>query len=402
MTELMPVPRDLVDPLLRELGGWLGAPDPARREAFVRGWDDRTVAAAQRLLAAHGVASHLARTVAAGPIVEVLPGAIRTWIEGQDRANRERIDRLHGELAAALRAFAAAGLPVLPLKGSILSTRAGADPYRRPMADLDLLVRPADLEASRSVLAGLGYRRRPEGGRLPTHDTFERPGNDRVVSADGEHPDNPRPIELHVEVKRHLWGWVDDDDLTPFLWLEAHPGSVLGEPAMLPSDQALLAHLAIHATSDLLVGRGRLVQWLDLAEVAGSGVVEVAGSGRAALPADELGSLPHPRLVLPSLRLAARRLPDRFHGLDLTPLEARVPGLLARWSATVPLDSRAGLQAARLGPNEMATSAGRWSRWAPSRWRLAVAHGDQPLPIALLRHGSRLIRVARRRAADRS
>ncbi|HET9436248.1 MAG TPA: nucleotidyltransferase family protein, partial [Candidatus Limnocylindrales bacterium] len=353
---------------------------------------DRAVAAARRLLAAHGVAPHLARAVAARPIIDVLPDALRTWIDDQDHANVERIERLHGELAAALRAFSAAGLPVMPLKGSILSTRAGADPYRRPMADVDILVRPADLEAARSVLAGLGYRRRPEGGRRPTHDTFERPGTDRVVSADGEHPDNPRPIELHVEVKRHLWGWVDDDNLTAFLWREAGPGTVLGEPAMLPSDRALLAHLAIHATSDLLVGRGRLVQWLDLADLA--------ESGGSALPVDEIGSVPHPRLVLPSLRLAARRLPDRFRELDLAPLEARVPGGLARWSATVALDSHAGLQAARLGPNDMATWGGRWSRWAPSRWRLAVAYGDQPLPIALLRHGARLIQVAGHRAGD--
>jgi hypothetical protein len=288
------------------------------------------------------------------------------------------------------------------------------------MADLDLLVRPADRDPARATLASLGYERRLERTRRPTHDTFELPGNEDVVSADGEHPDNPRRIELHTEVRRHLWGWIEEDDLTAHLWAGATEATVLGEPAILPAPAALAAHVAIHATSDLLLSRGRLIQWLDLAEVTGGApavgevagaepaVGEVAGAEPAvgevagAEPAVDLARAPHPRLVYPALRLAARRLAGRFppDGPDgLAALEAMIPDRLVRWAASVPLDTRAGLQAARSAPTDEGTLAARWARWAPYRWRLAVAHGDAPLPVAAARHARLVVSMTRRRPA---
>ena len=218
---------------------------------------------------------------------------------------------MHGELAAILAAAAAAGIEVMPLKGALLTTMAGRGPRRRPMADLDLLVHPADRAGLGAVLAGLGYRHAPEANPRPTHDVFLDPGGGRVVSFEGEHPDNPRRVEVHVEVKRHLWGWVDDDDLTAALWAGARSGEVLGQRAAIPRPDALFAHLAIHASSDLLSGRGRLVQWLDLGSMA-----PLAG---------DLATMPHPRLAFPALRLAARALPDAMAALDLAPLSGARP-----------------------------------------------------------------------------
>jgi hypothetical protein len=397
------VPRTLVDPIIEVLGGWLEGASATTVAPIGRPRDGRPGLALRRLITAHGLASFLVRdpiaaaAVAASAIPEDLPG----WLEIEDERNRVRIERLLDELRATLRAFAVAGLPVMPLKGAILATRPGSDPFRRPMADLDLLVRPGDRDAARSTLTSLGYRRRPERNRRPTHDTFELPGNDRVVAVDGEHPDNPRRIELHTEVRRHLWTWVEDDDLTGFLWAGAVEGTVLGELAILPLAPALRAHLAIHAASDLLMARGRLVQWLDLAEVAG-GLTGAAGRAPGIDPFDplELAGVPHPRLVYPALRLAARRLagrlpPDAMPGLAA--LEARVPVRLARWAEHVPLDTRAGLQAGRSAPGDVSTLGARWTRWAPYAWRLAVADGDLPRPLATLRHAVRVASMARRR-----
>jgi hypothetical protein len=394
------VPRDLADPLLRELGGWLdgaGAGAVGEEIASGRSADARIGPALRRLISAHGLASFLVRDQAAAAVVASLPVDLRAWLAIEEEHNRRRIERLLEELRAALRAFAQAGLPVMPLKGAVLATRSGADPFRRPMADIDLLVRPGDRDVARLALAALGYRRRPDRTRRPTHDTFELPGNDRVVTTDGEHPDNPRRIELHTEVRRHLWAWVDDDDLTPCLWDGAAEATVLGEAAILPAAEAFLAHLAIHATSDLLMARGRLIQWLDLADVAG-------GSPDGSAPAPDLGlaGAPHPRLVYPAVLLAVRRLPGRFPPAGpagLADLEARVPGRLARWVSSVPLDTHAGLQAGRHAPGDVATLGARWSRWAPDPWRLAVAYGDMPLAVAALRHAGRVVSMARRRPA---
>ncbi len=289
---------------------------------------------------------------------------------------------MHGELAAILARAATAGIEVMPLKGALLTTMAGARATARPMADLDLLVHPADRVGLGAVLAGLGYRHVPEANPRPTHDVFLDPGGGQVVSSVGEHPDNPRPVEVHVEVKRHLWGWVDDDDLTAALWDGARAGEILGQRAAIPRADVLFAHLAIHASSDLLSGRGRLVQWLDLASVA-----PLAG---------DLATMPHPRLAFPSLRLATRALPDAMAALDLAWLTDHVPGRLARWAATVPLDHHCGLTAGR-PPTEPSGLGARWERWRPDRWRLAVAYGDVPLPVALARHGRTVIARTRHR-----
>ncbi|MCI0582976.1 MAG: nucleotidyltransferase family protein [Chloroflexi bacterium] len=383
------VPRDLADPRIREIGTWLEGVQPS--DAREPG-DPRVGPALRRLISAHGLAPALVRDPIAAPVAEALPDDLRAWLAVQDERNRRRIGRLLEELEAALRAFGAAGVAVMPLKGAILATRPGRDPFRRPMADLDLLVRPGDLEAARATLTALGYRRRLDRTRRPTHDTFELPGNTVVVTADGEHPDNPRRIELHTEVRRHLWGWVDDDELTTFLWAGASEATVLGELAMLPTNRAFAAHLAIHATSDLLLGRGRLLQWLDLAEVAGD----------AAIAGAVLELAPHPRLVYPSVRLAVRRLPGRFPpggpaGLDR--LEAVVPDRLVSWTSRVPLDTRAGLGAGGSAPGDASTLGERWVRWAPYRWRLVVAHGELPTAVAALRHIRRVADMGLRRPA---
>ena len=382
------VPRDLADSLLREIGSWLDRADPAWIGRTTRAWDGRTRAAARRLIGAQGLGPVLARDPALTPILAVLPEEIASWVARQGDLNKARIEVLHEELAAALRALAGAGIEAMPLKGSILTTRHGLDPYCRPMADLDILVRPADREAARTAIAGLGYERRPARNRRPTHDTFLRQGNEQVVEPNGEHPDNPRPIELHVEVKRHLWAWVDDDELTDFLWAGSTRGSVLGEQAVLPTPTALFAHLAIHATSDLLTDRGRLVQWLDLVD----GTIDPGGDAG-------LAAMPHPRLVFPAVHLSRRRFPGRTPAPqeDLATVEARVPAGLIRWAAGVPLDTRAGLQSGRFGPGDMGSLGARWQRWAPSTWRLAVAYGDVPLPVALARHAAVVAGMTRKR-----
>ena len=379
-----PIPGPVVDHLLLEVGSWLETP-PAGAGADVGRRDEASRAALRRVIAAHGLGPYLASAPGLEGLRGNLPAGESDWLEAQLAANRQRLGRLHEDLAAVLAELARAGVRTMPLKGAIVTTRAGATPERRPMADLDLLVAPADRAPATAALVRRGYLLWPHPHRRPTHDVFEHAGDGGLVrSYDGEHPDNPRRIELHTEVRRHLWTWVDDDDLTAYLWSSSRDGSLLGQPAALPSDEALLAHLAIHATCDLLLGRGRLIQWLDVAAIA------------AALPGG-LGGLPNPRLAYPALRLAARRLPLLMAGVDLVPLGALVPPDLRRWTATVPLDRAAGLQSGRFLPTDAATFGARWRRWAPYRWRLRVAHGDAPLPVATARHLGRLVATASRR-----
>lgn len=377
-----PIPRDLAQRMVRELARWLepGASTGATHGDPFERWSAADWVAFRRAVAMHGLAPYLVRRLRERDLLDRVPADVGSWLAGQRDANRSRIRRMHDELAAILRRAAAAGIEVMPLKGSLLTTLDGVEPGERPMADLDVLVRPDDRAAIGAVLVELGYRAEPTIGRRPGPDTFVDPGGGVVVSFDGEHADNPRRVEVHIDVKRHLWPWDDTDRLTGALWAGASPGVVLGEPAVLPGFDTTFAHLAIHATSDLLVGRGRLVHWLDFAVLA----------GRTTGPSDWL----HPRLAYPSLALAARSMSVGLGALELGMLEARMPQRLVAWARRVPLDGRAGLVIApRRGGD--ADLANRWERWRPDRWRLAVAYGDVSTGAALLRHGRTLARRLR-------
>jgi hypothetical protein len=66
--------------------------------------------------------------------------------------------RRTGVAKSVFSAFDAAGLPVLGLKGISLIAGGYVDRSVRPMEDLDILVRPDDVEAATDLLDGLGYR----------------------------------------------------------------------------------------------------------------------------------------------------------------------------------------------------------------------------------------------------
>jgi hypothetical protein len=113
------------------------------------------------------------------------------------------------ELGLICRAFAAAGLPILALKGPALSQQLFGDPLRRASRDLDFLVPPGTEDAARRVLADCGYGRRAE-------DVTVDPNAVTLAHADGK-----PPVELHVRVS-------DADILFPVA-----PLRLFERPAML-------------------------------------------------------------------------------------------------------------------------------------------------------------------------
>ncbi len=72
-------------------------------------------------------------------------------------ANTARNLRLAGELVAATRRLAAAGVTTASWKGPLLAERAYGDLRMRQFFDLDLLIRRSDLEVAVGVLEGLGF-----------------------------------------------------------------------------------------------------------------------------------------------------------------------------------------------------------------------------------------------------
>jgi hypothetical protein len=332
-------------------------------------WPEAIWRQVQGVVHVQGVAAYLQWTLPGSALEQHLPASFRTWL-AQTALNRTRVAILQDELAAILAAAHQAGVSVMPLKGALLSTHYYAEPELRPLGDLDLLIRPEGLAAMVSVLQRLGYqapvKRSIAERRYQNHFLFVNTKTPTVVSYSGEHPDNPRSVELHTGLRRGLWGKFGAYDITELMWRESTQGQLLGEPAILPTPGALLCHVAIHALRHFLGGDGRAIQWVDLALLANQ------------VPALDAQLV---QWIYPILRLASRGLPGSFAEPQLTALEPLIHPYLRRWAATVPLDTRCGL-VMRFSDHEQFLQS-RWgqlqrhvSYWWPSPLRMALFGDD--------------------------
>jgi hypothetical protein len=121
----------------------------------------------------------------------------------------------------------------MPVKGALLQHWLYDDPTERPLTDVDLLVRPDDLDRAIERLESVGYRRVAESGfgpvvlqtplglaldlhpslfdraryRLPTHELFARSSEDTTLF--GASVRLPSPLDAYA----HLIGKAGSDHL---------------------------------------------------------------------------------------------------------------------------------------------------------------------------------------------
>jgi hypothetical protein len=86
------------------------------------------------------------------------PAAARATTRRWYVENSLRNTRFHAELTRVATALREDGLAPVLLKGGALLLTVYDDPGERPFGDLDLLVRPDELEAAAAVMRRLGYR----------------------------------------------------------------------------------------------------------------------------------------------------------------------------------------------------------------------------------------------------
>ncbi|WP_377152740.1 nucleotidyltransferase family protein [Roseateles sp. UC29_93] len=233
------------------------------------------------------------------------PPVWQAFLTGQRQHLRLREERIRDTLrridAEALRD----GLPVIGLKGSALLGLRAYAPGLRPMADIDLLVRPEDRLPALRMLARLGYRPEVDSGRhLTLLPASYVPGS---AVHFGEHADQVIKIELHSRVAEPLP--VRAVDITArILTPSAAPGL-----RPYPDLVALMRHLVLHTAGNMRTHTLRLVQLHDLALMAerlserdwqalagGEGEGDDEGEGEQGDPA---------WWALPPLRLAQRQFP---------------------------------------------------------------------------------------------
>lgn len=196
------------------------------------------------------------------PLAHVLgaPGFDRDHLAASLVFERRRADAVE-----AVCALAAAGVPVMLLKGIAYAGRLYPDPAARPMTDVDLLVAPDAIDAALAALRRLGYWNAGEGAersRFHHGVTLKRPG---------------AAIDLHRAIRHPLRAQL------PGAWSRAQraplPGAVVPEPI----DEAVIG-LAMIARQDLIVPAINLVDAARLlARVDRESVLErarAAGLGR--------------------------------------------------------------------------------------------------------------------------
>jgi len=175
--------------------------------------------------------------------VESLGIRASTAMEGRLRAGKtnaaaEELNTVH-EAQRVLGVLHDAGVPVLLLKGLALLATVYRRPGLRPMGDIDLLIRPEDVERATKALTRIDCRR---GAEFVRDDFFPRYYYETEWITR-----SPRPvrIDLHVRPFRPLRAacTVPDDAL----WHDATPITVGDSPAWIPEPSRLLIHLCAHA-----------------------------------------------------------------------------------------------------------------------------------------------------------
>lgn len=141
------------------------------------------------------------------------------------------------ELGRVLRRFAAEGVPVIPLKGPILSETLYLHPALRPFSDLDLLIRPDDLLRADALFRGLGCRRVADA-----HSWSFDIAYDQATLYEG-----PRGLRLDLHwglVNDPRYAWNQREGLS--VWERAIRVPVAGEAALGLCPEDLLLYLAVH------------------------------------------------------------------------------------------------------------------------------------------------------------
>ncbi len=384
--------------------GWLTEPCHRPLAPLVAGWDDTDWEAARWAVQVHGIGPLLDRAAARWPDAAALHPTLRSYLAEQRRLSGERVALLLQDLAEILRACEQEQIAAIPLKGSLLATLYYTEPGLRPMNDLDLLVRPADEQRMLRLLARLRYQ---PLARSQKHVLLARPeSHGPVVSFTGEHPDNPRSLDLHTRLAEYFWGIKYD--LTEEAWADSASGRLQGAEARVLGPAALMHHLAIHASSDALARRLRLLHLADIALVADK--IDQAAWDRIVAGAQRRGEQ---RLVYPVLMLTSRYYPA-VPAAVLRALRSGVPQALLQQLDSTSLDQlsfcnpapttpaeklrwfRPGYEQARALRHMLLPNPGELGHWYPNLARPAL------LPIAYLRYAGEILGWGVRRALGRS
>jgi hypothetical protein len=217
-------------------------------------WSDYEWTVARAVAAMHGISPLLSRSLQWQG-----PARWTTFLDEQRTHTRARHGRIRELLLSIDRKARERGVAATALKGAALHQLDLYEAGDRPMADVDLLVRPADVERTAALLATLGFR---QSGQTWKERIFT-PVDDSVSADFGEHAANSLKIELHERICEKLPLYLTDISECIFA---SRPTAGLND---YPSKAALMRHLLLHAAGSMAFQGLRILQLHDIALLAG-------------------------------------------------------------------------------------------------------------------------------------
>lgn len=181
---------------------------------------------------------------------------------------------LTGNLIKIVKLLCANDIPVIPFKGPLLANKAYKNLAFRRYIDLDILVQPADLKKTISLLDSLDY--------TPVTDSYWLENIDLCIKQKKDikfvNKDNNVYIELHWRLSRP---YFDMPVAADYLWRQAETETLAGTEVSTLAFSHLLIYLCLHGTKHAwarlawicdineLVNSTEPIDWKDIFEEAG-------------------------------------------------------------------------------------------------------------------------------------
>lgn len=243
--ELHPALCEITERLARELASpSLTAPN----------WSDHEWTIARAVAAMHGISPLLSRLLRwQGP---------STWamfLVEQRTHTLARHRRIQELLLSIDQKAHERGVAVTALKGAALHESGVYEAGDRPMADVDLLVRPVDVERTAELLTFLGFRQ----SEVSWKERVFTPVDESAAAELGEHTANSLKIELHDRICEKLPFYLTDVSESIF------PRKPIAGLNSYPSNASLMLHLLLHAAGSMAFQCLRILQLHDIALLAG-------------------------------------------------------------------------------------------------------------------------------------
>jgi hypothetical protein len=201
----------------------------------------------------HGLIPLLARHIAT---FDTLPSAFAEQLRDNARQQTCHALTLTGKLFEVVDMLASNGVPVIPYKGPTVAALAYGEIGLRPCADLDILVRPEQVQRAKEILVSAGFQ-----PASYISDLQQRLLLNCVCEYEFTSQDGSLSVEIHWRVVSPEFGFDFPDD-TAWQRLQTVRMGSRSLPTLATED--LLLALAAHGTSHLW---NRLIWITDIAQL---------------------------------------------------------------------------------------------------------------------------------------